>query len=169
MKRLIMTMVLAAAAWCTASAQRYMVVDSEKLFKSIAAYNEALKTLDSEAESYQSQVDQKFKEVEQMYNTYMAQKNSLTASAQQSRENAILAKEKEASEFQQKIFGTDGTLMKRRLALIQPIQQRVFAAIEAYAKANGFDLVLDSASNAAMLYRSEAVDHTQQVIEALGK
>ena len=39
----------------------------------------------------------------------------------------------------------DGTLMKKRLELIQPIQKKVFDAISAYAKSHGYDLVLDSA------------------------
>lgn len=169
MKRLMLTLLLLAGLCGTAAAQNCMVVDSEKLFKSIDEYNNALKTLDAEAEAYQAQVDQKFAEVESLYNNYMLQKSSLSAAARQSRESAILAREKEATEFQTGIFGADGTLMKRRIELIQPIQKRVFAAIEAYAKANGFDLVIDSASNATMLYHSAGIDRTQQVIEYLKK
>lgn len=169
MKRLILTILFAAAAIGAVSAQNYMVVDSEKLFKSLAEYNKAISDLDAQAELYQKMVDQKFAEVESLYNNYMAQKNSLPETTRQSRESAILAKEQEATEFQKSVFGTDGTLMKQRLELIQPIQKRVFAAIEAYAKANGFDLVIDSASNASMLYHSDAVDHTEQLIQYLKK
>ena len=52
MKRLFLTVVLAAAGWC-AYAQNYMIVDSEKIFKSIDAYNTAIKDLDKMAEDYQ--------------------------------------------------------------------------------------------------------------------
>ena len=54
MKRLFLTVVLAAAGWC-AYAQNYMIVDSEKIFKSIDAYNTAIKDLDKMAEDYQKQ------------------------------------------------------------------------------------------------------------------
>ena len=64
-------------------------------------------------------------------------------------------------------FGNDGVMMKKRIELIQPIQKRVFSAIDNYAKAGGYDMVLDKASNATMLYCSEAVDHTQKIIELL--
>ena len=57
--------------------------------------------------------------------------------------------------------------MKRRKELIEPVQKRVFAAIEKFAKQGGYDLVLDKASNTTMLYSSQAVDHTQQIIEML--
>ena len=97
----------------------------------------------------------------------MAQKRTLTAAMQQSRENAILTKEKEAQQYQESIFGNEGTLMKQRVALIEPIQKQVFAVIEAYAAEVGADLVIDSANNPTLLYNSERADHTQQIIERL--
>ena len=89
MKRLLFlaAFVLSATAL---SAQNCIVVNSEKIFKSIDAYNTAIRTLDNMAEIYQKQVDEKFEEVENYYNTYMAQKASLPASTRQARENAIL-------------------------------------------------------------------------------
>ena len=68
------------------SAQNYMVVNSEKVFKSLTSYNNALETLDDLAESYQNTVDQKFAAVEQMYNSYMQQRASLSESYRQQRE-----------------------------------------------------------------------------------
>ena len=166
MKRLI----LIAAFLLTAgalSAQNYIIVNSEKVFKSVEAYNTAISDLDSLAKQYQEQVDAKFDEVETLYNNYMAQKASLSASARQAREALILAREKEAQQFQESLFGQEGVLMQKRLELIQPIQKRVFAAIEAYAGQAGADLVLDSSNNPTLLYNNHSVERTQQVIEAL--
>ncbi|WP_288321374.1 OmpH family outer membrane protein [uncultured Alistipes sp.] len=166
MKRLI----LIAAFLLTAgalSAQNYIIVNSEKVFKSVEAYNTAISDLDSLAKQYQEQVDAKFEEVETLYNNYMAQKASLSASARQAREALILAREKEAQQFQESLFGQEGVLMQKRLELIQPIQKRVFAAIEAYAGQAGADLVLDSSNNPTLLYNNPSVERTQQVIEAL--
>ncbi len=166
MKRLILLAILLLSG-SAIMAQNYIVVNSEKIFKSIAAYNQALSSLDELAKQYQSQVDNKFAAVEQLYNNYVAQKAMLSATARQSREEAILAKEKEAQQFQESLFGNEGTLMKKRLELIQPIQQRVFAAIEAYAKQIGADMVIDSSNNPTLLYNNSKVDKTQQVIETL--
>lgn len=166
MKRLILMTVLLLSA-STIAAQNYIVVDSEKIFKSIDAYNQAISDLDELAKQYQSQVDGKFAGVELLYNNYINQKAQLSASARQAREDAILEKEKEAQQFQESLFGADGTLMKKRLELIQPIQKRVFAAIEAYAKQVRADLVVDSANNPTLLYSNPAVERTQQIIDAL--
>ena len=168
MKRLILIAVFVLTTG-TLAAQNYIIVNSEKVFKSIDAYNTALSTLDKLAEQYQDLVDAKFAEVETLYNNYMNQKASLTAATRQTRENDILAKEKAAQEYQETLFGNDGTLMKKRVEMIEPIQKKVFSAIEAYAKQVGADVVLDSANNPTLLYSNPSVDRTQQVIDVLKK
>ncbi len=166
MKRLILIAAFLLTAG-TLAAQNYIVVNSEKVFKSVDAYNTAISNLDKMAEQYQAQVDAKFAEVETLYNNYMAQKASLSAASRNSREETILAQEKAAQEYQESIFGQEGSLMKKRVELIEPIQKRVFAAIEAYAKQVGADLVLDSANNPTLLYTSPNAERTQQVINTL--
>ena len=168
MKRLILIAAFVLSAG-TLAAQNYIIVNSEKVFKSIDAYNTALSTLDKLAEQYQDLVDAKFAEVETLYNNYMNQKASLTAATRQARENDILAKEKAAQEYQETLFGNDGTLMKKRIEMIEPIQKQVFSAIEAYAKQVGADVVLDSANNPTLLYSNPSVDRTQQVIDVIKK
>ena len=168
MKRLILIAVFVLTTG-TLAAQNYIIVNSEKVFKSIDAYNTALSTLDKLAEQYQDMVDAKFAEVETLYNNYMNQKASLTAATRQTRENDILAKEKAAQEYQETLFGNDGTLMKKRIEMIEPIQKQVFSVIEAYAKQVGADVVLDSANNPTLLYSNPSVDRTQQVIDVLKK
>lgn len=148
-------------------AQNYIVVNSEKVFKSLDSYNKAISELDQLAESYQKQVDAKFEEVENLFTTYERQRNSLSSAARQSFENQILQKEKEANEFQESLFGQEGTLMKRRIALIKPIQEQVFAAIESYAKATGAEVVIDSSNNPTLLYTAPSAERTDEVIKQL--
>ena len=169
MKRIILTAMFALATLGIASAQKYCIIDSEKVFKSLDEYNKAMTQLDELGKAYQTEVDNKYKSIESLYNNYMAQKASLSASTRSTIEQQILQKEEEAQKYQQELFGENGTLMKKRVELIKPIQTKVFAAIEKYAKANGYDLVLDKASNASILYSGEAIDHTAQIIEELTK
>ena len=165
MKKIFALLLGVVAFMGVASAQNYMVVDSEKIFKSINEYNEAMTQLDNLAQLCQKQVDAKFADIEKLYNSYQQDKSALSAASRALRENEILEKEAEAVKFQESLFGNEGTLMKKRIELIQPIQERVFKAIESYAKSNGFDLVLDIASNATMLYYSTSVNRTEEVIK----
>lgn len=167
MKKMIIALMAVVMSVGVASAQNYMVIDSEKVFKSIAAYNEALEDIEKLATQYQDAVDKKFAEVENLYNSYMQQRSSLSMSAQQQYEQLILQKEAEATEYQESLFGTDGTLMNKRLELIQPIQERVFNTIESFSKQYGYDLVIDISANPTILYYSTKVDFTDRIIEAL--
>ena len=169
MKRILLTAIIALATFGIASAQKYCVIDSEKVFKSLDEYNKAMTQLDALGKGYQTEVDNRYKSIESLYNSYMAQKNNLSASARASVEQQILQKEEEVQKFQQEVFGDEGTLMKKRVELIKPIQEKVFGVIELYAKTNGYDLVLDKASNVSILYLNAAIDNTEQIIEALKK
>ena len=167
MKRVLLTIVALVFAVGITSAQNYMVVNSENVFKSLADYNKALEQIESLSESYQKQVDTKFAEVENLYNAYMSRKSSLSASERQQWEQTILSKESEATTLQETLFGAEGELMKRRMELIQPVQQRVFATLESFAKQYGYDLVIDISANPLVLYYSNKVDFTDKIIESL--
>jgi outer membrane protein len=167
MRRIIVALLAMMLSVVGVSAQNYMVVDSEKVFKSLSTYNNALEQIEQLSAQYQAKVDAKFQEVERLYNSYMQQRAALSEATRQQREQQILQKEQEATEYQESIFGTDGELMKKRMELIQPIQQRVFSTIERYASQYGYDLVIDISANPTVLYYSSKVDYTQQIINAL--
>lgn len=167
MKRFIIALAAVVLNIGAASAQKYIVVDSEKIFRSIAEYNSAISSLDAMAKDYQSKIDAAYAKVESMYNSYISQKQNLSDANRYAREQEILAEERKVAEYQESVFGNDGLMMKKRIELIQPIQRKVFAAIDNYAKSGGYDMVLDIAANASMLYHSESVDHTNKIIEQL--
>lgn len=167
MKRFIIALAAVVLSIGAASAQKYIVVDSEKIFRSIAEYNSAISSLDAMAKDYQIKIDAAYAKVESMYNSYISQKQNLSDANRYAREQEILAEERKVAEYQESVFGNDGLMMKKRIELIQPIQRKVFAAIDNYAKSGGYDMVLDIAANASMLYHSESVDHTNKIIEQL--
>jgi len=166
MKKMVFTMALVLMG-AAAMAQNYIVVNSEKIFKSIAAYNTAIEELDKLAKNYQEWVDAKFEEVEQLYNNYQQQRASLSESTRQQWETVILEKEQQATKYQEELFGQEGTLMKQRIEKIKPIQEKVFAAIEAYAKQVGAEVVIDSSNNPTLLYNAPSVERTDEVIATL--
>lgn len=166
MKRLIILAIL-SLAFSSAFAQKYGVVDSEKIFKSIEAYNTAMTELDTLAKSYQAKVNEMYSDIEVLYNAYITRKESMSASVRSSYEKDIAQKEAAAEKYQQGVFGQDGLMMKKRIELIQPIQKRVFAVIEKYATENEYDLILDKASNTNMLFSSKKVDCTEAIINML--
>lgn len=164
MKRVMLLAIMLLGGVC-AFAQSVIVVDSEKIFKSLDDYNSAISVVDELSKSYQAQVDAKFAAIEQTFNNYALNKSIYSATQRKEIEAKILSDEAAATKFQEEYFGQDGYLMKRRLELIAPIQKRVFAAIETYATSVGASVVLDSASNPTIMYTAAGVDRTAAIIE----
>ncbi|MFI3302832.1 MAG: OmpH family outer membrane protein [Rikenellaceae bacterium] len=150
-------------------AQNYMVVDSKAIFASVEEYTNAISTIDNLAKEYQAEVDKRFNSVESMYNTYMQRAASLNTIERGVYEAKIAEAEEAATAYQESIFSNGGELFKKRVEILKPIQERVFGVIEAYAKSNNFDLVLDEATNSTILYKSSSVERTEEVIKELKK
>jgi outer membrane protein len=157
-------MVLGAGA---ALSQNYMVVNSETIFKSIDEYNSAVTEIDSQAQQYQQNIDDAYAKIEEQYNSYMQQKPSLSQSEQKQREETIINNEKRVAEYQEAAFGSEGTISKLTNEKLEPIQTKVFEVIGKYALDHNYGLVLDIATNPAVIYYNPAVDKTEEIIKLL--
>lgn len=170
MKKLIALFALLVCSVSGAWAQQnYVFVNSEAIFKSQNDYNEAIKTLDGLAAQYQKNIDEAYAGLDEMYNNYQSQKAYLSETNRNAREEEIVRREKEIRKYQDDVLGPEGDLMKKRLELIKPIQERVFAAINKYAETNSLGMVVDRANNQTLLYYSPALDKTEEIINSLNK
>ncbi|PRY52460.1 periplasmic chaperone for outer membrane proteins Skp [Arcticibacter pallidicorallinus] len=168
MKRLLFIVAFVCLSGASAFAQRFAYVDSEYVLEHIPEYVSAQKQLDALSKQWQTQVDTRLKEVENMYKSYQADLALLTPQVRRERENAIVQKEKAAKEFQREKFGFEGDLYQQRIKLIQPVQERVARAIEAVAESNQLDMILDKNSEVILLYASPRLDKSNEVITRLG-
>lgn len=167
MKKMILTAVALVMGF-GALAQKNAFVNTEQIFRAIPAYNQAIEQIDLYAQSEQEKIDAEFAVIAEMYERYQYQKESLSANSRQQVEQNIIKLEKQATEKQQSVFGQEGSLMTRRIELLKPIQDRVFAAIDSLAQAKGCDQVLDISNNPSIVYYNKANDLTAEVIRALG-
>ncbi|MBQ4278729.1 MAG: OmpH family outer membrane protein [Rikenellaceae bacterium] len=164
MKKIVL-LVAALLAVAAVQAQSYIVVNSEKIFKSIGSYNDAIQTINDLTRQYQQNIDAAYANVEKLYADYEDQRDYISQSRQAQYENEIAEREKEIADYQKAVFGPEGELMKKRTELIKPIQDRVFGIINKYAEDNKVGLVLDVATNPSVLYYSPDMDRTQAIIE----
>lgn len=152
-----------------AFAQKFAYVDTEYILKHLPEYKSALSQLDVLSRQWQGQVDQNFVEIDKMYKAYQADQVLLTEDMRKRRENDIIEKEKDAKDFQRKIFGPDGELFQSRTKLLNPIQDKVTKTIAEVAKAKLFDFIFDKSSEATMMiYASSNYDVSNDVIRLLG-
>ena len=86
----------------------------------------------------------------------------------QRRESEIINKEKEAKELQRKRFGPDGDLFLKRKELIQPIQDKVFNAVNDFCQEKRYDVIFDKSSELIMLYSNPNLDKSDDILKMLG-
>ncbi|MDR1757514.1 MAG: OmpH family outer membrane protein [Bacteroidales bacterium] len=148
--------------------QKYAYIDSEYILGNMPDYTEAQAELDRVAAVWQKEIEARFKSIDSMYKKYQVEAITLPDKMKKSREDAIITAEKEAKDLQKKRFGQDGDLFKKREELVKPIQDRVFTAIEEYAREKAYAFVFDVAGSMTIVYADPKWDINDQVMQKLG-
>lgn len=159
---------LAFLAGNKAFAQRNAYVDTQYILNNIPEYKDAQDELDAMSKKWQKEIESKFSEVETMYKKYQAESVLLPDDVKQKREEEIINKEKEVKDLQKKYFGSDGELFKKRQELIQPIQEKVYNAIETIATTKNYSFVFDKSGGVTLLYGDPKFDISDDVLDEVG-
>ena len=151
-----------------AVAQKYAFVDSEYIRKNIPAFTTAQEQLDKLSKQWEKEVTDGYAVVEQMYKSYQNESVLLSQDMKTKREEAIVAKEKEMKELQNKYFGVEGDLFKKREELVKPIQDEIIKAIKEIAVDGSYAVIFDTAAGGNILFANPKFDISDQVLEKLG-
>lgn len=170
MKRLLFALPLLWLALLPglARAQKFGYVDTEFIITKMPAYAQAQQELNTASANWQKEVEAQKKEIDRLHRTYQAEEVLLTETMKKKRQDEILKKEQDAKTYQNKVFGYEGLLFKKRQELTKPLQDQVFEAVEKVAKKKQLAIVFDKAGDLTMLYTNPAHDYTEFVLEELG-
>ena len=149
-------------------AQKFALVDMEYIFKNIPAYERANEQLNQVSKKWQSEVNALTTEAQTLYKNYQNEVVFLSKEQKKAKQDAIVAKEKEAADLKKKYFGPEGELFKKRTALMNPIQEEVYNAVKDVAELRGYQLVLDRASDTGIIFGSPKIDISSEVLRKLG-
>lgn len=168
MKKILLSLLLLVGCAAASQAQKFALVDMEYILKNVPAYEMANEQLNQLSQRWQKEVEVKAKEAEDMYQSYLADKVFLTDDQVKKREEAITAKEKEATELRYKYFGPEGELYKKRQSLMKPIQEDVYNAVKKVSEERGYQMILDRASSSDIIFASPRIDVSNEVLSKLG-
>lgn len=167
-KKLIVTAALLISI-ASAYAQRFAYVDTKYILEKLTDYKMAQQKLDDQAATWQKDIDAKNEALKKMYTKYQAEEFLLTSDLKKQREDEIVKAEDVLKDLQKNRFGYNGDLFKKRQELIQPIQDKVFDAVQKLAISRSYDFIFDKASgSAAMLYTNPQYDVSEEVLKKLG-
>jgi outer membrane protein len=149
-------------------AQKYAYVDTEYILGNVPSYKAAQEQLDQLSQQYQKELETLHAELDQIYKDFQAEVVLLSDDMKRRREDVIVTKEKEYKKLQRQYFGPEGDLYQKRQALVKPIQDDVFNAIQAIAEQGAYSIIFDKAGGMSMIYTNPKYDLSDQVLQKLG-
>ena len=151
-----------------AKGEQVVLVDMDYIMNAIPAYETANEQLDQISKKWQKEVEAILVEVQTMYKNYQTELVFLSDEMKKKREDEIIAKEKEANDLKRKYFAPDGELFKKREALVKPIQDEIYNAVQEICEQQGYQVVLDKSSTNNLIFASPKIDISDELLEKLG-
>jgi len=151
-----------------AQAQKFGYVDSEFILSKLPDYTQAQQELNTLSSNWQKDIETQKKDLDKLYRNYQAEEVVLTEAMKKKRQDEILKKEQDIKAYQNRIFGFEGQLFKKRQELTKPVQDKVFEAVEKVAKKKQLAIMFDKSGDLTMLYTNPVHDYTEFVLEELG-
>jgi len=150
-------------------AQRYGVVDTDYILKNLPEYAQAKAQVDQLSTQWAGEVSALQSDLQSLKDALAAEQILLSPEKLEKREAAIVQKAEEVLALQQKYFGPEGMLFEKRTQLVQPIQDKVFGAVQALAQKRKLELVLDKSAQSGVLFVEKEKDYSEEVLNSLKK
>ncbi|MGZ3880487.1 MAG: OmpH family outer membrane protein, partial [Flavisolibacter sp.] len=124
--------------------------------------------LDNIAKGWQKEIDDMQADLDKMYKNYDAEQVMLSDDLKKKREDQLFTKEKAVRDLQRQRFGFEGDLFKKRQELIQPIQNKVYNAVQKLAVQRGYDFILDKSEGITVIFADPKLEKSDDVLRELG-
>ena len=167
MKKILFLLALLLLPLGAVEAQKIALVDMEYILKKDPSYAVMNRQIEDLSKKWQAEVAGYEKKAEEAYKSYQSEAALLSAQQKKQREESIVALEKQAYELKRKYFGPEGELFKKRESLMNPIQDRVWAAMKELARRGGLQLIIDRSSS-KIVSADPGLDISEEVVSTLG-
>lgn len=151
-----------------AAAQKVAYIDMQYILKNLPQYETANEQLSMISKRWQKEIDALTQEAKLLETNYQTEQIFLSEDLKKKREQEIVQKQNEALELKRKYFGQNGELFKKREALLKPIQDEIYTAIQEIANDKKYDVVKDRSADPALIYMSSKLDISDMVLQKLG-
>ncbi|SHO63705.1 OmpH family outer membrane protein [Algoriphagus zhangzhouensis] len=153
----------------TLTAQKFGYIDSEYILNKHPDYKIVQQELENLSDAWKKEAQSLDKEIKDMYTQLKAEEVLLTEEMYQSRLQDINKKEQASREFNSRIFGIEGQYFQKQAELLQPLQSKIYDAIERVSRKNNLAMLFDKASvPSGIIYTDPRHDYSEFVLDELG-
>jgi outer membrane protein len=151
------------------TAQKIGYIDSEYILNKHPDYKVVQTELENISAEWKKQAQGLDKEIKDLSVLLKAEEVLLTEEMYQQRLEQIKLKQKESQEFNSRIFGINGQYFQKQAELLQPLQSKIYDAIERVTRRNNLGMLFDKAADpSAIIWTDPRHDYSEFVLEELG-
>ncbi|GFR85566.1 outer membrane chaperone Skp [Elysia marginata] len=126
-----------------------------------------MKQLAVKTQTWKKDIEQKQEQINNMIEALNYEKILLTKELIKERGDKIKFYQHELLDYQQKRFGPNGDYVIQQQKIIQPLQDKVFYAVNQIAKERRYDFIFDKSADVVMLYSDKRFDISRNVLSRI--
>jgi outer membrane protein len=168
MKKLVIYVLLSFVCHTAVYSQKIGYCDMEYIVSKMPEYQKAKEEMNSFSEKWAKEIKDKFAEVDRKQREFMAEEILLTEDIKKRKQEEINRIEKEARDYNNRIFGMDGVLFEKKKELMKPIMEKIQRAADKVSIQKRVDFMFDKSGGVSMIYTNPRHDYTDYIMEELG-
>ena len=145
--------------------QKVGYMNTQTVLAQIPEYVAATQTLEKLGK--QDYIEGEKIKIDNAYRKYQADRPRLGESARQTRENEIISMERDLQKKQKEYFGEGGVMSAKSEELLNPIKEKVDAAVKKVAKERGLSLIIDVSAQQGVVYQDPEHDLSMEIVKNL--
>lgn len=164
----LLCLLLAVIGTGKAQEQKIGYVDTDYILSQMSEYQGIQQQLSSISSEWNAELEKMKQEVQQLKEDYQSKEILYTDELKEKKQQEIQNKVEQRQQYLDQKFGAEGEYFQKQKELLEPIQRKVFNAVNTVAKRQDFDFVFDRAQNSNMLYGVEEWNLNDEVLQELG-
>lgn len=161
-------LLLTTAVSAQTSSIKIGYVDSQIILNQYPPAVKAQSDLDALVQSWNKKIDSMTVDLQQAYQSYQQQAETMTAEARAAQEQQIVQQQQALDQFRNSKYNQqNGELYQKQEEFLNPIKEKIFDAIDKVAKEEGMNFVFDKAGDVVLLYADQEFDITYKVLDKL--
>ncbi len=156
------------ASITAAQDQKIGYVNTDQILSQMSEYQGIQEQLSTISSEWNKQLDKMEQEIEQLKEDFKAKEILYTEELKKKKQQEIQNKIQQRQQYLDEKFGAKGEYFQKQRELLEPIQRKVFKAINKVANDQNFDFVFDRAQNSNMLFGEQEWNLNEEVLQELG-
>lgn len=162
------SLLMAAGSSLKAQEQKIGYVDTEYILSQMSEYEGIEQQLSSISKEWKNELEELEQEIEELQEDYQSKEILYTDEQKAKKKQEIQDKVEEREQYLDQKFGAEGEYFQKQKELLEPIQRKVFEAVNVVAQNQNFDFVFDRAQDTNMLYGGDEWNLNDEVLQELG-